>query len=197
LSEPLDGSTYFSLRSNIADADTQANGSKDQRVRDKVDSATVVQTLGGISIPGELKFKVYFTNGTADAGHPLPIIKDEELLLLRAEASWFTGAKAQAIADIDSVRQHSGKLLPTTVTVASSNAAFITALLYERRYSLLWEQGARWIDARRFGLLATIPPAVTGGNVPAAMPVPSTECDARNLPSKTVGDIITCTPLSP
>jgi hypothetical protein len=197
LSEPLDGSTYFSLRSNIADADTQANGSKDQRVRDKVDSATVVQTLGGISIPGELKFKVYFTNGTADAGHPLPIIKDEELLLLRAEASWFTGAKAQAIADIDSVRQHSGKLLPTTVTIASSNAAFITALLYERRYSLLWEQGTRWIDARRFGLLATIPPAVTGGNVPAAMPVPSTECDARNLPSKTVGDIITCTPLSP
>jgi len=29
------------------------------------------------------------------------------------------------------------------------------------------------------------------------MPVPSTECDARNLTSTTIGDIITCTPLVP
>jgi hypothetical protein len=197
LSEPLDGSTYFALPNNIADADTQANGSKDQRVRDKIDSATVVQTLGGISIPGELKFTVYFTNGAADAGRPIPIIKDEELLLLRAEASWFTGAKAQAVADVDSVRQNSGRLAPTTVTVLSTDAAFITALLYERRFSLLWEQGTRWIDARRFGLLATIPAAVAGGKVPEVMPVPAPECDARNLKTKTIGDILTCTPLNP
>jgi starch-binding outer membrane protein, SusD/RagB family len=197
LSEPLDGPTYFALASNIADADTQTNGSKDQRVLDKIDTAKVVQVLGGISIPGQLKFTIYFTGGAADAGHPIPIIKDEELLLLRAEAEWFTGAKAQAIVDLDNVRQNSGLLPPTTVTVASSDAAFITALLYERRYSLLWEQGTRWIDARRFGLLATIPAAVTGGNVPEVMPVPAPECDARNLASKTIGDVITCTPLSP
>jgi hypothetical protein len=197
LSEPLDGSTYFALTSNIADADTQTNGSKDQRVLAKIDSATVTQSLGGISIPGQLKFTRYFTNGAADAGHPIPIVKDEELLLLRAEAGWFTGAKAQAIADLDSVRMNSGRLRPTTVTPLSTDAAFTTALLYERRYSLLWEQGTRWIDARRFGLLATIPAAVSGGNVPDVMPVPSTECDARNLPTKTIGDVVTCTPLSP
>ncbi len=197
LSEPLDGATFFALSDNITNADTQANGSKDQRVISKIDSAGAVQILGGISIPGELKFTVYLSGGSADASHPIPIIKDEELVLLHAEASWFTGAKAQAVADIDSVRQNSGKLLPTTVTVASSDAAFITALLYERRYSLLWEQGTRWIDARRFGLLATIPLDVTGGNVPEMMPVPSTECDARNLPTKTIGDVVTCTPLSP
>ena len=198
LSEPLNGPTYFALASDTTDAQTQAGGAKDQRVLDKIaPKEGDPQTLGGISIPGTLKFTVYFSNGAADAGHPIPIIKDEELLLLRAEASWFTGAKAQAIADIDSVRVNSGKLLPTTVTIASSDAAFITALLYERRYSLLWEQGTRWIDARRFNLLATIPVDVTGGSVPEIMPVPSTECDARNLPSKTIGDIITCTPLSP
>ncbi len=197
LSEPLDAPTYFALPSNIADADTQANGSKDQRVLSKIDSAEVVQILGGIAIPGELKFTLYFTNGAADAGHPIPIIKDEELLLLRAEAGWFTGAKAQALLDLDNVRQNSGLLPPTTVTIASTDAAFITALLYERRYSLLWEQGTRWIDARRFGLLATIPAAVAGGNVPEVMPVPASECNARNLPSTTIGDIITCTPLNP
>ena len=95
------------------------------------------------------------------------------------------------------MRQNSGLLPPSTLTIASTDAEFITGLVYERRYSLLWEQGTRWIDARRFGLLATIPAAVTNGNVPEVMPVPAPECDARNLPSTTIGDIITCTPLSP
>lgn len=197
LSEPLDGSTFFALTDNIADADTQTNGKKDQRVLTKIDSATVVQRLGGISIPGELKFTIYFTNGSADANHPIPIIKNEELVLLRSEASWFTGAKAQAVTDLNLVRQSSGLLPPSTVTIASTDAAFITALLYERRYSLLWEQGTRWIDARRFGLLATIPADVAQGNVPEVMPVPITECQARSLPTKTIGDVVTCTPLSP
>src|SRR6266513_2246810 len=136
------------------------------------------------------------TNASADAGHPIPIIKDEELLLLQAEASWFSATpnKAQAIADLNLVRQNSGLLPPTTLTIASSDAAFIAGLLYERRYSLLWEQGTRWIDARRFRLLATIPAAVTGGSVPVGVPVPAPACDARNLLPKTVGDMITCTP---
>jgi len=197
LSEPLDGSTFFALTDDTTDAETQAGGARDQRALDKIAPAGVVQILGGISIPGELKFTMYLTNGAADASHPIPIIKDEELLLLRAEASWFTAAKANALLDLDNVRTNSGLLPPTTLTPASSDAAFIAGLLYERRYSLLWEQGTRWIDARRFGLLATIPADVTNGNVPEMMPVPSTECDARNLSTTTIGDVITCTPLSP
>jgi hypothetical protein len=199
LSEPLDGSTMFALQDNIADADTQTNGSKDQRVLDKIAPALAVQVLGGISIPGELKFTMYLSNGEADANHPIPIVKDEELVLLRAEAGWFssTANKIQAVADLNLVRQNSGLLPPATVTPASTDAAFITALLYERRYSLLWEQGTRWIDARRFGLLATIPADVTNGNVPEVMPVPITECQARNLPTTTIGDVVTCTPLNP
>ncbi|HYU91357.1 MAG TPA: RagB/SusD family nutrient uptake outer membrane protein [Gemmatimonadales bacterium] len=197
LSEPLDGSTFFALTDDTTDAETQAGGSRDQRALDKIAPAGVVQILGGISIPGELKFTMYLSNGAADASHPIPIIKDEELLLLRAEASWFTGAKANALLDLDNVRTNSGLLPPTTLTIASSDAAFIAGLLYERRYSLLWEQGTRWTDARRFNLLSTIPLDVTNGNVPEMMPVPSTECDARNLSTTTIGDVITCTPLSP
>jgi hypothetical protein len=69
--------------------------------------------------------------------------------------------------------------------------SLLTDLLYERRYSLMWEQGTRWIDARRYGLLTTTIPAnpspLTGGHVPTVMPVPESECQARGLGS-------TCTP---
>lgn len=197
LSEPLNGLTFFALQDNLTDANTQAGGAKDQRVLDKIVPAQDTQLLGGVPIPGQLKFAMYMTDGDADANHPIPIIKDEELILLRAEAEWFTGAKAAAIGDLNLVRQNSGLLPPTTVTAASPDATFVQALMYERRYSLLWEQGARWVDARRFGRLSDIPVDVPNGAVPEAMPVPQTECDARNLPVKPIGDVVTCTPLNP
>ena len=73
-----------------------------------------------------------------------------------AEARWFTGDKAGAIADLNIIRTGEGKLPPSTLTAASSNSDFLTALLYERRYSLLIE-GHRWVDVRRFGKLNTLP----------------------------------------
>ncbi len=86
---------------------------------------------------------------------PIPIIRNEELFLLRAEANWFgaTGSKVQAVNDLNFIRQTSGNLDPTTVTIASTDAAFVTALLHERLYSLLYEGGHRWIDLRRYGRL--------------------------------------------
>jgi len=204
LSEPLNALTFFALTDNIADADTQPvpGGVKDQRVLDKIAPSTETQSalLGSIPIPGTLKFTLYMTNGTADEGHPIPIIKDEELLLLRAEASWFTGNHAQALSDLNTVRQNSGKLAATTVTTADADAVFLTALMYERRYSLLWEQGTRWIDARRFGRLSDIPTDIppsfgTPGRVPSVMPIPKSECDARNLvSSEVIPGVVTCTP---
>ena len=69
-----------------------------------------------------------------------------------------------------------------------SEADRIGELLYERWYSLMWEQGTRWIDARRYNRLDTIEVGVPDGQVPARMPVPQDECSARNLPT-------TCSPL--
>ncbi len=200
LSSPLNEFTFYALQSNLTDAQLQAGGAKDQRVLDKIAAATDTQRalLGSIPIPGELKFVLYFTSGQADAGHPIPIIKNEELILLRSEANWFGGSKAQAILDLNQVRTNSGKLPATTVTAVSADSVFVKALMYERRYSLLWEQGARWIDARRFGRLGDIPAAVPSGNVPSVMPVPQSECDARNLTaSEVIPDVLTCTPLTP
>ncbi len=204
LSEPLNALTFFALTDNIVDADTQpvVGAVKDQRVLDKIASSTQTQSalLGSIPIPGTLKFTLYMTNGIADEGHPIPIIKDEELVLLRAEANWFTGNKAQALSDLNIVRQNSGKLAATSVTTAATDAAFLTALMYERRYSLLWEQGTRWVDARRFGRLSSIPTDIppsfgTPGRVPTVMPIPKSECDARNLvSSEVIPGVVTCQP---
>jgi hypothetical protein len=185
LSDGLNSPVFYALQGNLDSAQLQSNGtSLDQRVLDKITPAQDTNNYAGIpEIPGQLKFTMYLTNGQADAGHPIPIIKDEELILLRAEAEWFATApnKTAALADIDLIRTNSGGLNPTTLTTASSNAAFVAELLYNRRYSLMWEQGARWIDARRFNLLGNIEIVSNSGNIPNAMPVPLTECQARNL----------------
>jgi starch-binding outer membrane protein, SusD/RagB family len=200
LSDPPSGLTFFALQDDTAQADTQSTGQKDQRVVDKIMPAGIVQNLSAIPIPGELKFTIYLTGGTADPGHSIPIIRDEELVLLRAEAEWFSGAKAAALTDLNLVRQNSGALPATTVGTGDADSVFVKALLYERRFSLLWEQGARWIDARRFGRLSDIPLDVPGGHVPSAMPVAKSECDALGLQIVSWSqdqNVKTCTPLTP
>jgi hypothetical protein len=205
MSEPLSALTFFALQDNIADADTQPipGHVKDQRVLTKILPATQQQTalLGSIPIPGQLKFTVYMTNGAADPTHPIPIIRDEELVLLDAEAQWFAGSKTTALADLNNVRQNSGKLAATTVTTTDADSTFIKALMKERRFSLLWEQGTRWIDAQRFGRLSDIPTDIppsfgNPGHVPPMMPVPQSECNARNLTASAIaaGEVVTCQP---
>ncbi|HTR21828.1 MAG TPA: RagB/SusD family nutrient uptake outer membrane protein, partial [Gemmatimonadales bacterium] len=145
LSDGFDSPSFFAMQGNVDSAETQSNGTDlDQRLLNKVMAVPPGDSVvyGGIpEIPGNLKFTIYLTNLEPDAGHPIPIIKDEELILLRAEAEWFTGDKAGALTDIDNIRVNSGGLNPTSLTTGSSDAAFVAELLYNRRYSLLWEQG--------------------------------------------------------
>lgn len=82
---------------------------------------------------------------------PFPIIRNEELLLIRAEANIGQGNLATAEADLNTVRAAAG-LEPVTLT--ASNA--VDRLLYERRYSLFME-GHRWVDMRRYGRLGQLP----------------------------------------
>lgn len=194
LSEPLNGVTYYAHPSDSIDAQLQPGGAPDQRVINKIVAAKDTQVLGGIAgLPGKQKFLMYFTGGAADPNHPIPIIRNEELILLAAEANWFGtgGNKLTALADLNFVRQHSGHLILSTLTAVSADSDFVKELIYNRRYSLLWEQGARWIDARRFNRLSDIGNELPSfPNVPKVMPLPKSECDARGL-----GD--NCTPLFP
>ena len=56
--------------------------------------------------------------------------------------------------------------------------AFVTALLYEREFSLLFE-GHRWIDMRRFGRLDQLPLDMPMDTHNARYPLPLAECNAR------------------
>jgi hypothetical protein len=114
-----------------------------------------------------------YTNTT-----PVPIIRNEELLLLRAEANINIGTAESldlAEADINLVRALSGGLPP--VELVGENAVDI--LLKERRYSLLMEGGHRWIDMRRYNMLSRLPKDVPTHNIHDKFPIPTTETDAR------------------
>ena len=181
--------TLFSRKSVLAhphlqtDAQKQADGmTLDQRFVDKTKALpSLVSSTNDSSLSSQFTFQNY---NAADA--PVPAIRNEELILLKAEAEWFAkGAgknQADAVALINKVRDLSGKLPP--IATPADNAAFITALLYERRYSLMYEGGYRWIDLRRFFGNAILvddvpatPPIVHKANV--RFPIPQGECDAR------------------
>ncbi len=152
------------------DAQLQPGGARDARYLAKVADRSAPLTVQGITT--DLVFTLYASN-TA----PIPIITNEELLLLRAEARWFTGDKPGAMADLNFVRQNSGGLAP--IAQPASDAAFIDALLYERRYSLLFTGGHRWIDLRRFNRITDIPLALASHTRQTRFPFPEAECLAR------------------
>jgi starch-binding outer membrane protein, SusD/RagB family len=182
ITETLTNNRYWVHPSLITDAQTQPGGQPDQRLLDKTAVAPAPRTFNNLT--GTHKPVLY--NSGADPAVPnlgadIPWITNEELLLLRAEVRWFTGDKPGALADIDRVRQHAGGLAPTSLTAGSSDDAFITELLYNRLYSLMWTQGTRWIDARRYDRLADLPLDRSGDVVHPHMLIPSAECDARGF----------------
>jgi starch-binding outer membrane protein, SusD/RagB family len=112
---------------------------------------------------------------------PIPLIKNEELVLLHAEASIGLGDLVTANTDINVVRTISGGLLPAPA-FASADAA-LTELLYNKRYSLMFEGGHSWIDYRRYGRTADLQSIDRVGPPPdvifPTLPIPTAEVQAR------------------
>jgi hypothetical protein len=160
----------FAHASIQADAQSGGAGIDARYTRKIVALSAPVSPPQNLNIPATLRFSIYPTNTT-----PAPIIRNEELMLIRAEANIFTNNFAVALQDINNVRAVSGGLGPVAF---ATQGAGLTALLYERRYSLLFE-GQRWNDNRRFGLLNLLPIDQVGQFVAKVMPVPQAECDAR------------------
>jgi hypothetical protein len=189
VSEPLTNDRLWVHPSIIAGAQLRADATPDLRLTRKVMSAGRSKNLNDLI--GTHKPVLYnsATNpAAANLGAPIPWINNEELLLLRAEIFWNTNKKAEAVQDINLVRQHAGGLAASTLTAGSTDNAFITELLYNRLYSLMWAQGTRWIDARRYNRLESLPVDRPGDSRFPNMIIPAAECDARVLPSP-------CTPL--
>jgi hypothetical protein len=162
-------STNFRVHRSVV---TQAEAN-DQRVARKVATSSPLSWPTDPAVNSPYIFIVY--EGPTS---PLPILRNEELILLRAEARYFTGDVAGALQDINAIRTTSGGLLPRGAFVDAND--FTTELLKQKRYSLLWESASRWVDARRFNRLNTLPlDNPTGHVVHAVYPIPEDEELAR------------------
>jgi hypothetical protein len=161
----------------VTDAQTKPDGTPDNRVLQKVARLAEPRVVQGITT--DFVFSIYNSNVT-----PIPIIRNEELILLRAEARYFTGDQPGALNDINFIRTNSGGLAMRGPFLNADD--FTTELLRQRRYSLLFEGGHRWIDARRFGRLGTLPNALPEHTIMSRFPFPEAECLAR-VPAPTQG----------
>jgi hypothetical protein len=172
--------SVFAHPSFQTDAQKQADGTTlDQRYVDKIKLlAKPVKSTNDPSLTTPITFQIYTA---ADA--PIPAIRNEELILLKAEALWFTNDHAGAVAELNKVRTISGKLpalgAAGAPAVPADDTAFINELLYNRRYSLMYEGGYRWIDLRRFGLSLLVPMEPTTHAQNLRFPIPQAECDGR------------------
>lgn len=115
----------------------------------KVSLRTTPRALGGIT--GSYDPLVYPTQTT-----PLGIIRNEELILIAAEAKAKTNDIAGAVTAINTIRTRAGGLAVYTGVVTP--AALINEVLRQRRYSLFYE-GQFWVDMRRLGKFNPTPTA--------------------------------------
>jgi hypothetical protein len=108
-----------------------------------------------------------YTSSTA----PVPIIRNEELILIYAEANIQLNNFDDAVKALDIIRTKHGL---AKYNGAQTQPALIDEMLYERRYSLYFE-GHRWIDLRRYNRLNQLPLDRPDDNVWSEFPLPVTE----------------------
>jgi hypothetical protein len=158
------------------ETDAQKNGAAiDARFTRKITKTEKPGSVTGTPLTSSLQFGGLYKSPSS----PVPLIRNEELILLKAEALYFTKMgddDAAAIAELNLVRVQSGGLAPLVGPL--SRTQFVDALLYERRYSLLFE-GHRWIDVRRFNRMEDLPLDDPGYVRNVRYPIPLPECNAR------------------
>jgi len=159
------------------DAQLQTPGGlRDDRYLRKIAKLSAPKTAQGLS--SDLQFVIY-----GDVATPISMIRNEELILLRAEANIglnTPASLADAVTDLNTIRVKSGRL--PLYAGAVTQAALLDELLYNKRYSLMFEGGHRWTDLRHYGRLLTLPQdATSGGGAKrfGKFPIPAFECDPR------------------
>ncbi len=135
----------------------------DDRIN-KTSLRTTPATLSGLSSDRDVWL---YTSSTA----PIGIIRNEELILIYAEANIQLNTLPAAVNAINIIRNGHG--LPN-YSGAVTQAALITEMLNQRRFSLFFE-GHRWVDLRRYNLLSTLPIDRPGDDVWTLFPLPVTE----------------------
>jgi hypothetical protein len=161
-------STLVAVPSFLTDAQRRADGTPDLRASSKAQVANTV-TLQGVT--SNVKITAY-----ASQNANVPIIRNEELVLIRAEANIASGNRAAAITDLNYVRVNSGGL---AALPSDYSGDLVTELLYNRRYSLFFEYGHRWVDMRRYGRLGQLEKMLSTHKIFPLVPLPQRECLSR------------------
>lgn len=171
LFQPSDDPNYRAHPSIREDARLQADGeTPDQRFLDKTRpvSFRTFQQVGS-----DIGISIY-----SSPSSPVPVIRNEGLLLLAAEAHVGLGELDEAEPFLNAVRTRAGGLPPADLSRMTREEA-LGEVLYDRRYSLFAEGGHRWIDLRRYGRLDELPLDRPSHRVNARYPVPLDERLAR------------------
>jgi hypothetical protein len=134
---------------------------------DRIKKATLRTTPASSSGLTSDRDVLVYTNSTA----PIPIIRNEELILIYAEANIQNNNLSEGEKAINIIRNGHGV---ANYTGAVTKDALINEMLYQRRYSLFYE-GHRWVDMRRYDKLGELPIDRSGDKVWTAMPIPQTE----------------------
>ncbi|MBV9962129.1 MAG: RagB/SusD family nutrient uptake outer membrane protein [Parafilimonas sp.] len=135
---------------------------------DRINKATLRNSTASIPAGLSSNRDVWvYTSSTA----PIPIIRNEELILIYAEANIQLNNFDDAITALNVIRNKHGL---GDYSGAQTQSALIDEMLYERRYSLYFE-GHRWIDMRRYNRLDQLPLDRPDDNVWSEFPLPVTE----------------------
>ncbi|TAH19509.1 MAG: RagB/SusD family nutrient uptake outer membrane protein [Cytophagales bacterium] len=128
----------------------------DKRLDKLTTLSPALSYTSGLTYSSRYLFNIYATGTT-----PVPIIRNEELVLIAAEIAAQRGRTTDAVKFINIVRTAAG--LPN-YSGATTRDALINAILKERLYSL-WYEGHRWIDMRRYDKISEIHLPVAGMKV--------------------------------
>jgi starch-binding outer membrane protein, SusD/RagB family len=170
----------------IADANIYLNPSVGDSVQAGDLRAAKVLTVAAKSLFNVTsKYKSTLTD-PVNLTRPLAIIRVAEMVLLRAQVKIEQGDLVGATADINAVRAGEGGLAP--ITVPATKDAAISALLYEKRYSLLAESAQRLVDLRAYKRLnATyLKKELPGDIFQSTLPIPKREFDTRGVTTLTI-----------
>jgi starch-binding outer membrane protein, SusD/RagB family len=156
-------------------------------------SAKIVKAAAASSnVSGlQLTFRDPITDPTVTANltRPIPIRRNADFYLFRAQAEAESGNLAGATADVNAVRVAEGGLAP--LATFANTAAARTAILYEMRYSLVYEGPFHLQALREYGALTrayvaqagmptlTSDPAHANDPLQTVIPIPSGEVAAR------------------
>ena len=133
---------------------------------DRISKATLRPVASLDNLSSDRDVWVY-TSSTA----PMSIVRNEELILIYAEANIQLNNFPAALTAINLIRsKHNLPNYSGTVDQPS----LINEMLYERRYSLYME-GHRWIDVRRYNMLNSLPLDRPNDNVWSEFPLPVSE----------------------